>query len=53
MIELSRNGRIYAPERSYECSRRSNHYKSTEDWWLGVLLFVILGVCPILGLFVV
>lgn len=52
MIELSRYGRIYVPERSYEC-RRSNHCKSAGDWWLGVLLIVILGVCPLLGLFIV
>lgn len=52
MIELSKYGRIYVPERRYEYSRRSS-CKSAGDWWLGVLLIVILGVCPILGLFVV
>lgn len=53
MIELSKYGRIYVPERSYECNRRSSSCKSAGDWWLGVLLIVILCVCPILGLFVV
>ena len=54
MIELTNNGRVYVPERSYDYDyRRKNSVNSKSDWWLGVLLIVILGVCPILGLFVV
>ena len=50
MIELSSYGRIYVPERRLVKSRRS---KSVNDWWLGILLIVILGVCPLVGLFIV
>lgn len=53
MIELSRDGRLYVPERSCEYRRKSSSCKSAGDWWLGVLLIVIMAVCPILGLFVV
>lgn len=50
MIELSNYGRIYVPERSDVRIRKSS--KAVSDWWLGVLLIVIMGVCPLVGLFI-